>query len=177
MVDIHGNRFLELNSNRENPYRKMGLFFRFIFIFFYLIIFSFPILQGQERKKTPDSAIIKIDGHELQVAVANTGETRRRGLMFVKKLNKNHGMIFIFPRSEKVVFWMKDTLIPLDIAYFDRYKKLREIRTMQPDNGRKIFPSKKKIRFVLETNAGWFAEKKIKIGSKITIPQNIRGYP
>jgi uncharacterized membrane protein (UPF0127 family) len=63
-------------------------------------------------------ATVALDGRELLVAVADSGELRRRGLMGVETLGDLDGMIFVFDRDTTGGFWMKDTLVPLDIAFF-----------------------------------------------------------
>ncbi len=65
------------------------------------------------------TAFIQLDGDELLVAVADTVELRRQGLMLVEDLRDLDGMLFVFPDPTNGGFWMKDTLIPLDIAFFD----------------------------------------------------------
>ena len=65
-----------------------------------------------------DTIVVRLDDQELLVAVADTVETRRRGLMFVTDLGDLDGMLFVFEADTAGTFWMKDTLIPLEIAFF-----------------------------------------------------------
>lgn len=78
-----------------------------------------PNLTIPERLADLPTAEVAVDGAPWLVAVAQTGSTRRSGLMFVTDLGSLDGMLFVFPRTTTGTFWMKDTLIPLDIAFFD----------------------------------------------------------
>ena len=119
---------------------------------------------------------IKIDKHLLRVEIANTQHLRSKGLMHRTKLGIDEGMIFIFPNSRKVSFWMKNTLIPLDIAYFTSHGRLVEVMTMVPDDGVKSYPSSEKILYAIETNAGWFQQHKIEQGAILYLPRKISAY-
>lgn len=79
-----------------------------------------------------ESATISIDGHELVVAVADTPETRGRGLMFVTDLGEVDGMLFVFEGDTSTGFFMKNTLIPLDIAFFAADGRLVDVLMMKP---------------------------------------------
>lgn len=78
------------------------------------------------------SSTVSIDGHELVVAVAETPDQRSQGLMGVADLGDLDGMLFVFQSESGGGFWMKDTLIPLDIAFFDSSGLLVELLTMEP---------------------------------------------
>ena len=116
---------------------------------------------------------IQIGEHSLLVRVAKTGETRARGLMFESNLPRNEGMLFVFPTARKVSFWMKNMRIALDISYFGGNRRLQQSQTMQADNGRSVFHSKKKVRYVLETNAGWLEKHRIQPGAKLLLSREI----
>ncbi len=75
---------------------------------------------------------ITVGGSALIVAVADTAERRRRGLMFVEDLGDLDGMLFVFPEERAGGFWMKNTVIPLDIAFFDSDGALVDLLTMDP---------------------------------------------
>lgn len=113
---------------------------------------------------------ISLGGQTITVEVADTNPKRERGLMERTSLADNNGMIFIFEDEKVLNFWMKDTLIPLDIGYFNNTKTLIDIQSMQPisliEKVPRIYPSKKPAQYALEMPLGWFAKHKVKIGSK-----------
>lgn len=79
-----------------------------------------------------ETSTISIDGNELAVAVAATPSQRSQGLMGVTDLGDLDGMLFVFQTESNGGFWMKDTLIPLDIAFFDREGAFVDVLTMEP---------------------------------------------
>jgi uncharacterized membrane protein (UPF0127 family) len=103
---------------------------------------------------------------DFEVAVADNDEKRITGLMNLKKLPEKNGMIFYFP-NQKVDFWMKNTLIPLDIIFIDSDNKIVNIHQNAIPMSEKLISSQKKIVKVLEINAGLVKKYKIKIGDKI----------
>lgn len=104
---------------------------------------------------------------QLKVEVSDTSEKREKGLMFRKYLHESEGMLFVFDSEEQLNFWMKNTLIPLDIAYIDRNGVINEIYHMKPLDVSLTYNSIKPAMFALEVNLGWFSRHKIKTGSKI----------
>jgi uncharacterized membrane protein (UPF0127 family) len=110
---------------------------------------------------------IKVGGHELKVDVAQSDEQRQQGLMFRKQLGKNDGMLFIFDEPAYHAMWMKNTLIPLSVAFVDKDGEILNILDMEPqtlDTHMAAGPA----TYAIETNKGWFAEKKVKAGDKVT---------
>lgn len=118
--------------------------------------------------------IIKLNNKSINVEIADTQKKRNRGLMNRSKLEKNHGMLFIFKDELTRSFWMKNTFIPLDIAFFNKDKTLIEVSQMIPmksvmDKKTFQYESKKKAMYVLEVNKGWLKSNGIKLGAKISI--------
>src|SRR3989344_916073 len=109
----------------------------------------------------------------FNVNVSETQEEREKGLMDVEYLDKNSGMLFIFPETGKYNFWMKNTLIPLDIIWIDSNKTVVEIKeNFQPciENIEKkceIYYSKENALYVLEVNSNIISENSIKIGDEV----------
>jgi uncharacterized membrane protein (UPF0127 family) len=104
-----------------------------------------------------DSATITIDGRELVVAVADTPALRSQGLMGVIDLGGLNGMLFVFEETTDVGFWMKDTLIALDIAFFDAGGGVFvDAFTMEPCAGDPCpaYPPSGEYRYALEAPAG-----------------------
>ena len=79
---------------------------------------------------------LRIAGHGLRAELANTEETRLRGLMFRKSLPENHGMIFIYTEAGPQAMWMKNTLIPLSVAFVDSEGRILNIADMEPHSER-----------------------------------------
>lgn len=140
--------------------------------------------QSRAQADAQDSGLpradIRIGEHDLNVEIAATPETRRRGLMFRTNLGENQGMLFIFPGEERRAFWMKNTLIPLDAAFFDSDGRLVNVQTMQPqpdaedDGDYRTYPSAGPARYVVETRAGWFEERGITRYDRLVLPEEIR---
>ena len=100
---------------------------------------------------------------EIWVEAAKTPEEMARGLMGRKHLDKDAGMLFIFEKEGHHAFWMKDTLIPLSIAFIDREGRIVKIRDMQPQT-LQSHPPPKPVLYALEMNKGWFSSNGIKAG-------------
>ena len=105
---------------------------------------------------------------KLLLSIANTNESRSKGLMFQSSLKKNHGMIFIWPSSKKQCMWMKNTSIPLSVAYLSTDGRILEIYDMVPFSEESICSSQK-ARMAVEVNQGWFSKNQIAEGDKINL--------
>lgn len=105
-----------------------------------------------------DSPWAEIKGKRYTVELADTPETRERGLMFRRELAPDAGMLFIHDDAEPLAYWMKNTYIPLDILYFDRDRRLVSAQLGVLPCGRQpqcpIYPSAGPAKYVLELNAG-----------------------
>jgi uncharacterized membrane protein (UPF0127 family) len=110
---------------------------------------------------------IKVAGHELKVEVASSEEQRMQGLMNRKQLGRDDGMLFIFDEPAYHSMWMKNTLIPLSVAFLDAQGTILNILDMEPqtlDTHMAAGPA----TYAIETNKGWFARNKVKAGDKVT---------
>ncbi len=105
----------------------------------------------------------------LTVEIADTPEKRQTGLMFRKSMPADRGMLFVFESDAYLNFWMKNTHIPLSIAYIDKNGYIIDIYHMEPLNALKTYPSKKTSRYALEVNLGWFHENNITPGCRILL--------
>ncbi|MDR1350986.1 MAG: DUF192 domain-containing protein [Zoogloeaceae bacterium] len=99
--------------------------------------------------------------------VAATPEQRGVGLMQRRNMAAHEGMLFVFPRAERHCMWMKNTFIPLSVAFLDAEGRIINIRNMQPQSENNHCADAP-ARFALEMNRGWFAEKGIASGAKVS---------
>ena len=104
--------------------------------------------------------------NKLYVKVADTDEKRTIGLMGRKELPDNHGMLFKFPFAHRLSFWMRNTYIPLDIAFLDDQGEVLQIENMYPLSTRAI-TSSYICKYALEVNSGWFDKNGVRVGSYI----------
>lgn len=110
----------------------------------------------------------------LAVEVADTPESRGQGFMFRRQLDENAGMLFIFEGTGSWSFWMKNTLIPLSIAFIDQNWRIVDIKDMQvaadPEQGPfEYYASAKPFKYALEVNQGFFRRKGITIGAQVVV--------
>ena len=104
--------------------------------------------------------------HLVQAEVAVNDDERSAGLMFRKEMAQNEGMVFRFPAPKPVCMWMKNTLLPLSVAFIAEDGKIINIEDMQPQT-EVAHCAKRPARYALEMNLGWFRKKNIKAGTPI----------
>ena len=102
----------------------------------------------------------------VEAEIARTGEQRSTGLMFRTALEDGKGMFFVFDRDETLSFWMKDTLIPLSIAYISYEGIIIDIRDMHPRDLSSVHSSRS-VRYALEVPQGWFGRAGIRPGDRV----------
>jgi len=143
--------------------------FSAILLAFYLILPAYAQTDSPGTNIQFEQRRIRIGEKTVTVEIADTDEKRARGLMFRKSLPKDHGMLFVFDSEQVLSFWMKNTLIPLSIGFFDKDKKLIDIQEMVPAVAGDMFPrtykSSKPAMYALEMEKGWFSENGIKLGA------------
>lgn len=109
------------------------------------------------------------ESFSLTVEIADTPDERSRGLMSRESLPSDAGMLFAWPEDASAGFWMKDTLVPLSIAFIDAGGTIVDIQDMQPLD-ETLHHSPEPYRFAVEANQGWFAERGIEVGSEVNLP-------
>jgi uncharacterized protein len=107
--------------------------------------------------------------HNIRAQVAATDEQRATGLMHRREMPQHEGMLFVFEQPSPQCFWMKNTLLPLSIAFVADDGTVVNIDEMKPQT-LDSHCSVKPVRYVLEMNQGWFAKRGIKAGFKLTGP-------
>jgi len=107
----------------------------------------------------------------ISLEIAQTPQQRARGLMFRKNLDENQGMLFIFENSAFHSFWMKNTLIPLDIIWINENKEIVYLISANPCKTEtcESYKPDSPAKYVLEVNQGFVRENNIKVGDKIKI--------
>lgn len=128
----------------------------------FLIIFTFT---GCKEKLH----YIEINGAKLYIEIALTEQERATGLMFRESLPENQGMLFVFENEQILNFWMKNTSIPLSIAYIRENGLIIGIYDMKPYDETPI-SSMYPCKYALEVNKGWFSKNNIKAGDTINLP-------
>ncbi|MCX5833389.1 MAG: DUF192 domain-containing protein [Deltaproteobacteria bacterium] len=124
---------------------------------------------GSDQASLPPEARltrISVGAAVLWVEVASTPEAQTRGLMFRESLPWDRGMLFVYEKPQYLAFWMKNTTIPLDIAFISADGRIAQIRSLIPLS-EKTRSSRAPALYALEVNRGWFRKKGIKVGDKI----------
>ena len=134
----------------------------------WIIAAFFSCVQAQQIFPT---TTLTIGVHLIKAEVAVSDEQRAQGLMFREKMAPNEGMVFRFPESRPICMWMKNTLLPLSVAFIDDHGRIINIEDMQPQT-LNAHCAKKPARFALEMNQGWFRQKNIRPGLQLKgLPQ------
>ena len=110
---------------------------------------------------------------KINVEIADDNNERMHGLMFRENLDKNSGMLFIFDDENYQTFWMKNTLIPMDIIFISSDMKIVDIKYATPCevDPCKLFKSSRPAKYVLEVNGNFTIKNDIKIDDKITLKE------
>jgi uncharacterized protein len=125
-----------------------------------------PMASAQEGPQKLPAITLSAGMHLIQAEVAQTPEQRGIGLMHRPKMGANEGMLFVFETPTQQCFWMKNTLLPLSIAFLEDDGSVVNIEDMAPQ-ALNSHCSKRPVRFALEMNQGWFAKRGIKAGSRV----------
>jgi len=134
--------------------------------FWIITILAIAIILSLLFSNQYKTAQVIINNYVFNVEVANTEAMRTQGLSGRKSLDDNTGMLFVFEKPDIYPFWMKDTLIPLDIIYIND-DKIVEMTTLQPQKGDDIpnYTPQEKAQYVLELNAN----SGVKVGDEVKI--------
>jgi len=123
----------------------------------------------QSAPKTVDDRFaIKLGEHTVRLQIALLPAETQQGLMYRKEMGADEGMLFVFDRPQQMSFWMRNTLLPLDIGYIDAEGVLREIYPMYPHDERPV-ASRGRMQFALEMNQGWYRQAGVKPGARLDL--------
>jgi uncharacterized protein len=125
-----------------------------------------PALAQDGPQQLP-TVMLGITFHTIKAEVAVTPKQHEIGLMHRTSMGPNDGMIFVFERPGQQCFWMKNTLLPLSVAFIADDGTIVNLDEMKPET---LNPhcSTKPVRYVLEMNTGWFSKRGLKAGTKVT---------
>jgi hypothetical protein len=138
-----------------------------------LLAFGLSSCADGKKKEVTDSpnpklttSSLLIGNARVVVEVASTENERERGLMFRSSLADGEGMLFVFDKDDILAFWMKNTKIPLSLAYISSDGTIRQIVDLEPESLASI-PSERSVRYALEVPRGWFSRAGVKVGDKV----------
>jgi uncharacterized membrane protein (UPF0127 family) len=109
---------------------------------------------------------LDVAGHEVEVEIADDEEERRRGLMHRDSLPEDRGMLFVYSEEQTLSFYMRNTEIPLDIAFLDRRGYIVDVQQMEPHSD-ELHRSSRPAMYALEMNRGWFEAHGVGEGDRV----------
>jgi uncharacterized membrane protein (UPF0127 family) len=152
-----------------------------------LLVFSILPLQGfadqqrpqenilaQTRDSSEDTVVLRFSNDvSIEVEFANDPQSRALGLMYRREMCEDCGMLFKFDSVRIANIWMKNTYIPLDLAYINAFGKIIDIKQLVPHDLTSV-PSSMPVLYALEMNQGWFDKNGLKTGDTVKIPSHIK---
>jgi uncharacterized protein len=137
-------------------------------VFAILIVVSLGFIINKKNNTLKTGSVV-IDENKFNVEIADTQSEREKGLMNRTHLDKNAGMLFVFPAPDIQTFWMKNTLIPLDIIWIGD-NTIVEMTTLQAEskNNTPQYTPKNPANYVLELNSGTAIKYHFKVGDKVS---------
>ena len=138
-------------------------------ILFFLVLPVLAVISGcneptMERMPRPGELILTVGGNKIICEVAENDRKRQLGLMHRTELAQKRGMLFVWPTAIRQSFWMKNTSIPLSIAFINFEGEILQIEDLRPHDETSI-RSKDEVRYALEMNRGWFDNNGLKAGA------------
>lgn len=147
-----------------------------VVIFLLVLIGWTSFVHDESASQNKETEIVIVNGEDENITVfvelANTSEQRRKGLMNRDSLCEECGMLFVYEQNTTGGFWMKDTTIPLSIAFISENGTIIDIQQMEPETLDTHNPGVP-YRYALEVNQGFYDEKSINEGDMIYIPEDI----
>jgi len=136
-----------------------------------LLICCCFLIPAEGCADTKAQTTVHIAGSRYTFELAASPEARKRGLMHRKEMGEADGMLFVYPAERRLCFYMKNTLIPLDIAFINESGRIAEIRSMQPMDETPVC-SGTKAKYALEVRRGFFDRRSITVGEKLEFGEN-----
>ncbi len=122
--------------------------------------------EGRPQTNRPTDREIVVGGRRLAVWVVADAASRELGLMHVRDLPRDRGMLFVYPDAARRRFWMKNTYVPLSLAYVAADGRIEQLVDMEPLT-LEGHPSRTAVRFVLEVQQGWFRRNGVEVGDQV----------
>lgn len=116
------------------------------------------------QQPTLPTVELTADINRIEAEVANTNDARMTGLMFRKAMAPQHGMLFVFDETARQCMWMRNTLLPLSVAFIDEQGRIINIEDMQPQTD-DTHCATRPAKYALEMNLGWFKKRGIGAGT------------
>ncbi|WP_211444089.1 DUF192 domain-containing protein [Collimonas humicola] len=136
----------------------------------FALIAALPAAAQESQQQLPTTPL-NIGIHVIKAEVARSEDQREQGLMFRKRMGNNEGMVFVFDAPAGICMWMKNTLIPLSVAFIDKKGAILNVEEMKAQT-LDSHCAQGAASYALEMNKGWFKEKNIKPGTVIEgLPQ------
>jgi uncharacterized protein len=139
------------------------------------ILFFLPLASCAGKKAVTDSpnptlktAAIMAGGAPVLAEIARTEVERERGLMFRTSLEDGKGMLFIFDQDERLSFWMKNTRIPLSLAYISSDGTIQQIVELEPESLAPV-QAERSVRYALEAPKLWFGRAGVRVGDRVRL--------
>ena len=127
-----------------------------------LAVAAVPVLADSPMPLTE----LSIGMYRIEAEVAATQDNRMVGLMQRRSMPANHGMLFVFTEQQRHCMWMRNTLLPLSVAFMDESGRILNVEDMQPQT-EDSHCAARPARFALEMNLGWFREKGLSAVTKV----------
>jgi len=128
-----------------------------------------PPKLARGDKTVADRFSIKIGDRLVAMQIAALPAELQQGLMFRQTMGSDEGMLFVFTTPQQMGFWMRNTILPLDIGYIDSTGKLKEIYPMYPLDEKPVASRSHAIQYCLEMNQGWYARHGVKAGAALDL--------
>ena len=138
-----------------------------------LAVFFFIFLTGCSEEKELVSITVGKDVYHIEVAI--TQEEQSLGLMNITEIEPNEGMIFLYKEDRKLSFWMKNTLVPLSIAFIAKDGTIKEIHHLKPESLTPV-NSTHSVRYALELPQGSYTRSGATVGDRIILPAQITDF-
>ena len=138
-----------------------------------LMTLSWAALAENQAPPTRHVIVFARQNLEIEVELATSQAQRETGLMHRTHLGETQGMLFVYPATEELRVWMKNTLLPLDVLFLDNDGRIVALlENLQPcrQHSCPIFTSKKPARYMLELNAGFIARQHLALGQSVQLP-------
>ena len=136
-----------------------------VLVFLMGIFYFFNSVELYDRRE------VCFSSNCVEIKIADSPSERERGLMFVSSLDEDDGMLFVFEESGEHGFWMKNTLIPLDIIWVNENFEVVDIKTAEPceEEPCEVYIPIEKAKYVLEVNSDWVEKNGVKVGNFVEI--------